>query len=49
MWKHSWSLVKRSLDQVRGAVVDLIVSKLCDINKGNTCFVSPYDVFNLYV
>ena len=49
MWKRSWSLVKRSPDQVRGAVIDLIVSKLCDINKRNTFSVPQYDVFNIYV
>jgi hypothetical protein len=47
MWKHSWSLVKRILDQVRGAVVDLVVSKHCDINKRNTFSALKYDVSNV--
>jgi len=49
MWKRSWILVKRSLNQARGAVVDLIVSKHCDINIGNTFYVPKYDVSNLCV
>jgi hypothetical protein len=49
MWKSSWSLVKRSPDQVHGAVVDLVVSKHCDINKRNTFSVSKYDVSNICI
>jgi hypothetical protein len=48
MWKHSWSLVKRISDQVRGVVVNLVVSKHCDINKRNTFSASKYDVSNVF-
>jgi hypothetical protein len=49
MWRHTWSLVKRSLDQVRGAVVDLVVSDHCIINKRSTFPVPKYDVSNVCI
>jgi hypothetical protein len=36
--------VKRIPDQFHGAVVDLVVSNHCDINKRNTFPVPKYDV-----
>jgi hypothetical protein len=41
--------VKRSPNEVRGAVVDLVVSKHCDINKRNTFSVPKYDVSNVCI
>ena len=39
MLKRSWSLVKRSPDQVQGEFVDLIVSNFVRLIKMNTLFV----------
>jgi hypothetical protein len=47
MWKNNWSLVKRISNQVQGVVIDLVVSKHCDINKRNTFSASKYDVSNV--
>jgi hypothetical protein len=41
--------VKRILDQVRGAFTDLIVSKLCGINKRNAFYVPQYDVCSIFM
>jgi hypothetical protein len=41
--------VKRSPNQVRGAVVDLVVSKNCDINKINMFLVPKYDLSNVCI
>jgi hypothetical protein len=41
--------VKRSLDQVHGEDVDIVVSNHCDINKRNTFPVPKYDVSNVYI
>jgi hypothetical protein len=49
MWRCTWSLVKRSSNQVRGAIVDLVVSNHCDINKRNTFLVPKYDVSNVCI
>jgi hypothetical protein len=49
MRRCSWNLVKRSPDQVRGAVANLVVSKHCDINKINTFPVPKYDVSNICI
>jgi hypothetical protein len=41
--------VKRSTDQVRGVVADLVVSDHCIINKRSTFFVPNYGVLNVSI
>jgi hypothetical protein len=49
MWRCTWILVKRILDQVHGVVADLVVSEHCIINKRNTFTDPKYDVSNVCI